>query len=103
MKIDPVPVWTFFDIPENAIELCQRFAQKKDEQLIDRDYWQRAARFLQAVKSNTVDQLAERDFDWLLKLRVQFERDEDSSDLQRKIKSINEQTPPTGREKRLRN
>ena len=86
MKIEPVPVWAFFEIPENAVELCHRLAKEKDQQSIDSNYWQRAAHFLEEVKSNTIDQLPERDFDWLLKLRVQFERDDDVADTRRKIK-----------------
>ena len=88
MKIDPVPVWTFFEIPENAIELCHRLAKENNQELKDNKYWQRAARFLEEVKLNTVDQLPERDFDWLLRLRVQFERDADVTNVKKKIKDL---------------
>ena len=79
MKIDPIPVWQFFEIPENAIEICNQLAKSTKEQVEDGLYWQRAANFLSSVKLNTVDQLPERDFDWMLKLRVQFEHEQENT------------------------
>jgi len=75
MKIDPVPVWKFFEIPEDAIERCEKRAHKKGMCSQEGLYWKRAATFLQTVRASTVDKLPERDFDWMLKLRVQFEKD----------------------------
>ena len=75
MKIDPVPVWKFFEIPDNAVELCRKQARKKGLPSGESQYWKRAATFLEAVKASTVDKLPERDFDWMLKLRVQFENE----------------------------
>jgi len=76
MKTDPIPVWKFFEIPNNGIELCLEIAKEYINDTRERLYWQRAAEFLEKVKSKTADQLDERDFDWMLKLRVMFEKDE---------------------------
>jgi hypothetical protein len=75
MKIDPIPVWQFFDIPEDAIELCYKLSSASEVPSQESQYWKRAAQFLKAVKARTVDNLPERDFDWMLKLRVQFEKE----------------------------
>ncbi len=75
MNIDPIPVWAFFEIPSNAVEVCKKLAQIKKTNAEESSYWQRAASFLVNVKSTTVDELKERDFDWMIKLRVQFEKD----------------------------
>ena len=75
IKIDPVPVWKFFEIPEDAVEWCKKRANKKGVRSQEGLYWKRAAAFLETVKVCTVDKLPERDFDWMLKLRVQFEND----------------------------
>ena len=76
MNTDPIPVWQFFQIPHNSIEICHELAKKHADSIIEKRYWQRAAKFLDHVKSQTTDQLIERDFDWMLKLRVHFEKDE---------------------------
>jgi hypothetical protein len=86
MRIDPVPVWKFFDIPENALAICRHLAESRNGQSSDSIYWQRAASFLESVKSHTVDELPERDFDWMLKLRVEFEKNEEIAKLKLKIK-----------------
>ena len=74
MDLDSIPVWAFFEIPANAVEVCQKLAQCKKTDAEESSYWQRAASFLMNVKSTTVDDLQERDFDWMIKLRVQFEK-----------------------------
>jgi hypothetical protein len=76
MKTDPIPVWQFFEIPENGIDLCYELAKEYSEDSREKLYWLRAAEFLGKFKSQTADQLDERDFDWMLKLRVLFEKDE---------------------------
>jgi len=77
MNTDPIPVWKFFDIPQNAIDICHELAILKADKPEEKYYWQRAANFLENVKSQTANQLSERDFDWMLKLRVLFEKDEE--------------------------
>ncbi len=77
MNIDPIPVWKFFEIPDNAVELCLQLANKKPAASNESNFWHRAAEFLEKVESQTADQLEERDFDWILKLRVLFEKDEE--------------------------
>ena len=74
MNIDPIPVWAFFEIPANAVEVCNKLAQNKKTDAEESTYWQRAASFLANVKLTTVDELQVRDFDWMIKLRVQFEK-----------------------------
>jgi hypothetical protein len=77
MKTDPIPVWKFFEIPPNGIEICLELAKNQPENSREKLFWHRAADFLENVKSQTTDQLVERDFDWILKLRVLFEKDEE--------------------------
>ena len=77
MNIDPIPVWKFFEIPDNAVELCLQLAKEKPAASNESNFWHRAAEFLENVKSQTANQLEERDFDWILKLRVLFEKDEE--------------------------
>lgn len=77
MKTDPIPVWKFFEIPDNAVELCLHLAKEKPAASNESNFWHRAAEFLENVKSQTANQLEERDFDWILKLRVLFEKDEE--------------------------
>jgi hypothetical protein len=84
MDIDPIPVWAFFEIPANAVEVCQKLAQNKKTNADESSYWQRAASFLTNVKSTTVDELQDRDFDWMLKLRVQFEKYDEGMNLRSK-------------------
>ena len=62
MKTDPIPVWKFFDIPHNAIDICHELAILKADKSDEKYYWQRAAKFLESIKSHTTDQLTERDF-----------------------------------------
>jgi len=76
MKADPIQVWKFFEIPDNGIEICLELSKKNADKSKEKLYWQRAADFLENVKSQTADQLIERDFDWMLNLRVLFEKDE---------------------------
>ena len=76
MNTDPMPVWKFFEIPTNVIDICLELAKKQVDNTKEQYYWHRAAEFLETVKSQTTDQLIERDFDWMLKLRVFFEKDE---------------------------
>lgn len=76
MKTDPIPVWKFFEIPENGVEICVEISREFPENSRESDYWQRAREFLGKVKNQTTDQLNTRDFDWMLKLRVLFEKDE---------------------------
>ena len=76
MKTDPIPVWKFFEIPPNGIIICLELAKNHPDNSREYLFWQRAAEFLKNVKSQTADQLIERDFDWMLKLRVLFENDE---------------------------
>jgi hypothetical protein len=76
MKVDPIPVWQFFEIPDNGLELCDEIANEYPGGSRENIYWQRAGEFLEKVKVQTIDQLNERDFDWMLKLRVLFEKDE---------------------------
>jgi len=77
MNIDHIPVWKFFKIPDNAVELCLQLAKEKPAASNESNFWHRAAEFLENVKSQTADQLEERDFDWILKLRVLLEKDEE--------------------------
>ena len=84
MDIDPIPVWAFFEIPANAVEVCKKLAQTKKTNAEESKYWQRAASFLANVKSTTVNELHIRDFDWMIKLRVQFEKDDEAVDLRSK-------------------
>jgi hypothetical protein len=83
MNTDPIPVWKFFEIPSNAIDICFELAKKYTENSPEKLYWRRVGEFLKKVKSQTTNQLIERDFDWMLKLRVLFEKDEEVS----KVKS----------------
>ena len=80
MNIDPIPVWIFFQIPDDAVDICIKLAQSKTN-AEEGSYWERAASLLSKVKSTTVDELTERDFDWMIKLRVQFETDEEIAKL----------------------
>jgi hypothetical protein len=84
MDIDPIPVWTFFEIPANAVEVCKKLAQRKKTNAEESMYWQRAASFLVNVQSTTVDELKGRDFDWMIKLQVQFEKDKEVVNLRSK-------------------
>jgi hypothetical protein len=77
VKTDPIPVWKFFEIPHNGIEICQQLAINQADNSKEKQFWHRAAALLAEVKSQTADQLIERDFDWMLKLRVMFEKDEE--------------------------
>lgn len=77
MNSDPIPVWKFFEIPSNAIEICIELVKKHPDNSKEQLYWQRAAEFLEKVKTQTTNQLTERDFDWVLKLRVLFQNDEE--------------------------
>ena len=76
MKTDPIPVWQFFEIPDNGTELCLEIAKEYVHNSRERLYWDRAAEFLKKVRAKTADQLEERDLDWMLKLRVLLEKDE---------------------------
>jgi len=76
VKIEPIPAWKFFEIPSNGIDICLELAKIHADNSKDKLYWHRAADFLNNVKLQTADQLSERDFDWILKLRVLFEKDE---------------------------
>jgi len=77
VKTDPIPVWEFFEIPHNGIEICHELVKKKADNSNEKLFWKRAAAFLAKVKLQTADQLVERDFDWMLNLRVLFEKDEE--------------------------
>jgi len=76
MNTDPIPVWQFFQIPHNSIEICHELSKIHADSINEKRYWQRAAEFLDKVRSQTTDQLIERDFDWMLQLRLHFEKDE---------------------------
>lgn len=76
MNTDPIPVWKFFEIPPNSIEICLKLAKIQSDNSKTQLHWLRAAEFLEKVKLQTTNQLSERDFDWMLKLRVLFEKDE---------------------------
>ena len=76
MKTDQIPVWVFFEIPENGIELSKKIAGEYPADSRESNYWLRVGKFLSRVKSQTADQLNTRDFDWMLKIRVLFEKDE---------------------------
>ena len=76
MGAERLPVWQFFQIPQDAIDHCHLLANKYESGSEQYAYWKRAAEFLQSVKSKSVDQLSERDFDWVLQLRVELEHEE---------------------------
>ena len=76
MNTDPIPVWKFLDLPDNGIELCKEIASEYQLDSRENTYWLRVGDFLNKVKFKTTDQLNTRDFDWMLKLRVIFEKDE---------------------------
>ena len=76
MNTDQIPVWTFFEIPENGIELSRKIASEYPADSREHNYWLRVGEFLSKVKSQTTDQLNTRDFDWMLKIRVLLEKDE---------------------------
>ena len=89
MNTDPIPVWKFFEIPSNAVDICFELAKKHAENSREKLYWHRAGKFLKRVKSQTTSQLIERDFDWMLKLRVHFEKDEEVAKIKSQLKSSN--------------